>query len=89
MSQIDDAVKRLPVGFHPHLLVNFINGNVSTTRKGTVKLTIEIPIEPLGSPFTDLRAVTDPQENKLVPLLIFVEPDVVLGAQRVAAQEKE
>lgn len=79
MSQLEDAMKLLPKGFYPHLLKKFVNGSVNTTRKGTVKLTIEIPIEPLGSPFTDLRAVLDPQQNELVPLLIFVEPKVALG----------
>lgn len=86
-EKVMDAVKRLPAGFHVHSLHNFVNGQVSTTKRGTVKLTIEIGIAQLGSPFDDLRAVMAPSRNQLVPLLLFVEPDVVLAALPAGAEE--
>lgn len=75
------AIKRLPKGFYPHMLHKFVNGKVSLTRKNSVKLIIEIPLKDLGSPFNDLHAVLSPAANDLVPVLVFVEPAVVLTAK--------
>lgn len=85
-EQFLKAIKRLPVGFYAHPLRDFINGKASVTRRGTVKATIEIPIDQLGSPYDDLRAVLHPEDNKLIPVLLFVEPDVAALAQQQSAQ---
>lgn len=71
------AMERLPKGFHAHSIRRFVNGNVRTTNKGTVNVPIEIPIGPLGSPFDDLRAVLSPEDNKLIPVLVFIDLDEV------------
>lgn len=81
-EQFLKALNRLPDGFFAHPLRDFINGDVRVTRRGTVRATIEIPIDQLGSPYGDLRAVLNPEDNKLVPVLVFVEPEV-------AAQQQE
>lgn len=77
-----DAVKRLPDGFYVHPLSSFINGVVSTTKRGTIKVPIELGIEQLGSPYVDLRAVMNPENNKLVPLLLFVDPEIASKATK-------
>ena len=74
------AIRALPDGFYVHPLSNFINGNVSTTKRGTVKVPIELGIEQLGSPYTDLRAVLNPEGNQLIPLLLFVDPEIAAKA---------
>lgn len=76
-----EVIEALPPGCYVHNLTNFINGSIATTKRKTVKLSIEIGIDQLGSPFDDLRAVASPLENKLVPLLLFVEPEVFLKSK--------
>jgi hypothetical protein len=71
-----NAIRALPDGFYVHPLSSFINGNVSTTKRGTVRVPIEIGIEQLGSPYADLRAVLNPENNKLIPLLLFIDPEI-------------
>lgn len=75
-----EAIRALPDGFYAHPLSSFINGNVSTTKRGTVKIPIELGIEQLGSPYTDLRAVLNPEGNKLIPLMLFVDPEIAAKA---------
>ena len=75
------ALRKLPKGMHAHSLSSFVNGSASVTKRGTVKLSIEIGIEQLESPYTDVRAVLSPEDNVLVPVLVFVEPSVVLAGE--------
>lgn len=79
-ARLGVIAKATPAGFHLHPIVKFINGTISTTKKGTVKFPIEIGIDQLGSPFTDLRAVASPNSNELIPLLVFVEPRAIEAA---------
>lgn len=78
-ANLELAVAKLPDGFYPHRLTSFINGEVALTKKKTIKLTIEINLDAMGSPYNDIRAITRPDDNQLVPLLVFVEPTVALG----------
>jgi hypothetical protein len=66
------------VSFHP--LVSWAVGNIILTKKGKVKLTIELPLDQLGSPYKDIRAIISGhcEANTLVPLIAFVEPKVVI-----------
>lgn len=86
MDKLTKALSRRPMGFYIHPLAKFINGIVSSTRNKTIKFPIEIDREQLGSPFDDIRAVTNPQNNKLVPLLLIVEPDAVIAAEQEERQ---
>lgn len=81
MSQetVFQILKNLPEGCHVHRLDRFINGRVSLTKFKTVKMTIEIGIAELGSPHDDIHAVLSPFDNKLIPVLMFVEPSVYLA----------
>ena len=79
-ARLGVIAKATPAGFHLHPIVKFINGTISTTKKGTVKFPIAIGIDQLGSPFTDLRAVASPNSNELIPFLVFVEPSAIEAA---------
>lgn len=79
MSRLAAAFKTLPKGLYPWPLRRFVNGKVSLTRRGTVKVPMEFEIAPLGSPYDDIRAVLDPEDNKLVPVLVFVDLDEFEG----------
>lgn len=70
------AIRSLPDGFYVHPISSFVNGNVRTTKHKTVVVPVEIRIEQLGSPYEDLRAVLNPENNKLIPMLLFVDPDI-------------
>ncbi|TXH48098.1 MAG: hypothetical protein E6Q97_25530 [Desulfurellales bacterium] len=41
---------------------------------------------PLESPFRDVRAVMSPLDNKLVPMLIFIDPDEFSSSQSTVAE---
>ena len=86
LESVVEILDNLPKGCYPHQLINFVNGNVTLTRNKKVKLTIEIDIESLGSPHDDVHAVLSPFDNKLVPVLMFVEPAVY--AAEVASGEQ-
>ncbi|MFY3647759.1 hypothetical protein ACOTET_26695 [Achromobacter xylosoxidans] len=70
------AIRSLPDGFYVHPISSFVNGTVRTTKQKTIVVPVEISIEQLGSPYEDLRAVLNPENNKLIPLLLFVDPDI-------------
>lgn len=86
MSTLLDVLKKLPPGCYAHPLVNFVNGTVTTSKDGHVTVPLRLSIESLGSPYSDLRAVTLPHGNKIVPILLFVEVEAHDAA--IAAQEK-
>ncbi len=85
-TKLQQALALLPDGFYVHNLTKFVNGTVKTTRKGAAHVPIEIGIEQLGSPFSDFRAVLNPADNKLVPLLLIIEPEVVFATHKTALQ---
>lgn len=64
-----------------HDLNHFINGVVSVTKRKTVKLTIEIPIDQLGG-IDDVRCVMAPHShrNKMVPMLCFIDNEAEVPA---------
>lgn len=76
-ERLHKIAKAIPAGFYMHPIAKFINGTISTTKKGTVKFPVEIGIEQLGSPFTDLRAVASPNSNDLIPFIVFVDPSAI------------
>jgi hypothetical protein len=84
-KKLHDLLAAMPKGLYAHPIGNFINGTISTTKRGTVKIPLEIAIAQLGSPFDDLRAVLSPSDNKLIPLLLFVDAEEV--AQHVISKE--
>lgn len=74
--EVEDLVnflKDLPEGIHVHNLFNFINGNVTLTKKGTVKFQLELGLDQIEASVRDIRAITQPLTNGLVPMLMFVD----------------
>lgn len=71
----------LPEGVYAHHLVRFVNGQLSLTKKGTIKIPIELGLEQIGATIQDVRAITQPLSNELVPLLVFVEKDMYFGEE--------
>jgi len=73
-------------GVYFHNIRRFVNGKV-TTRKRTVKMTIELSLDELGArPDADLRDVFLPHAagNTLVPMIVFVDPKMFLETQPLA-----
>jgi CO dehydrogenase/acetyl-CoA synthase beta subunit len=73
LKKIQDTLEAIP-GVHLHDIRNFINGQMSVNRKGDLKLPIVLPAgEVLPRPDDVGQVVRG--EWKVVPLLMFVEPD--------------
>lgn len=81
IESVNTIVRDLPENVHVHPLTRFANGDVKLIGKGArVRITLEFSIEQLGSPFSDIRALLNPWDNKMVPLIMFVEPNVARAA---------
>ena len=85
-EKLSAVLKALPKGCYAHPLAAFINGELSITRRKTIKVPVEIPVSPLESPFKDVRAVMSPLNNKLVPMLIFIDPNEFSSSQSTVAE---
>lgn len=83
-----DAVMDIP-GVYLHSLSKFTDGTVSINKKGIIKTPIALDIAALESPCDDIRAAHAPHcyENKLVPMLCFIEPEVFIASRRIGEDE--
>ena len=94
-EQFLQAVDLLPGpdrGFYMHSLHRFVNGKVTTTRKRTVKMTLELSLDELGArENADLRDVFLPgaAENKLVPMIVFIDPEQFMSQAAATTAEGE
>jgi hypothetical protein len=87
-EQFEQVLKLVPSddrGVYWFGLQRFTNGKVVTTRKGTVKVPLELNLADLTDrPNADLRDVFMPtaaDNTKLVPLIVFVDPEKFLATQ--------
>jgi hypothetical protein len=74
--QVVDLLPGVDRGVYFHSLNRFTNGQVITTRKGTVKVPLELSLKELGREGGDLRDVFLPSaaNNDLVPMIVFIDP---------------
>jgi len=80
-NNLDFVLDQLPgsdAGFFWKGLHEIANGDVSVTKKKTIRIPIEISLEELGPKHFDVRAVLPPyiSENKIVPLIVFIDPAI-------------
>lgn len=85
-EQFDQVIKMLPGrerGIYFKGLNQVLNGTISISRKGLIKVPVSIPLDQLGAKVDDLRAalMPDAADNDLVPMLVFVEPKVYLETE--------
>lgn len=73
LRHIDEVLKQVP-GVHLQDIRSFINGTISVNRKGELKIPLTLPAEEL-LPIPDDVGQVARGEWKIVPLLMFVEPD--------------
>jgi len=83
-----DAVMAIP-GVYLHSLSKFTDGTVSINKKGIIKTPIALDLASLESPIDDIRAAHAPHcyENKLVPMLCFIEPEIFMASRRVGRDQ--
>lgn len=80
IDKIKKLSESLPAGCYLHSLQKFATGYNSPQagkNKGTVSVTLRLGLEQIGASTQDLRALSEPYGNKLVPMLLFVEPEVL------------
>lgn len=84
-----DEILSIP-GVYVHSMHKFTNGKVSIDRKGVIKLPICLNAEELGGFVNDdIRVALPPHvwDNKLVPMLCFIDPDTYHAARREGQDE--
>lgn len=73
LNDIEKALKDIP-GVHLHDIRNFINGNVSVTKKGSLKIPLDLPSkELLEDPMNAGQVISG--QWKIVPILVFVSDE--------------
>jgi len=88
LFEIADVVMEIP-GVYLHSLTKFTNGNIRINKKGIITTPIALDIAALESPCDDIRAAHAPHcyENKIVPMLCFIEPDVFKSGRRIGEDQ--
>ena len=70
ISQVVEAVSKID-GVYPHDIRNFIDGNISISKNGRLRLTVSLDADELLES-RDAREVLN-GNWKMVPLIVFVE----------------
>ncbi len=73
LSQIQDLLKEIP-NVYLHDIRSFVNGDVSVTKKGVLKLPIELDADEVMNNPDNVMDVFN-GNWKIVPILMFVKDD--------------
>jgi len=70
-------IPKMPAGCYAHPLANFLVGTTTINKAGVIKATLAVEASSLESPYNDVRALLSPEQNGLVPVLVFIDQKAV------------